>query len=356
MSMDISVKNFDERIMQEALTLATKGWGKTGINPLVGAVVVKKGRIVGRGFHRKLGEAHAEVCALIESGKNAQGATIYVNLEPCCFSGRTPPCVEAIIKAGIKRVVIGMTDPNPMVNGNGIKILQEKNIEVIGGILEKQARDLNRWYQKYITTKKPYIILKIAASKDGRITNFKDKYITSLKSRRYVHSLRSQVGAILVGINTILKDNPYLTDRLIGRNNPARIVLDPHLKIPLEANFLIPDARRIIITSEDNDRNKIQQLKEKGAEILSFKGDYYPLELVFEELGKREIGSILIEGGGIVFSQILTKSLYDELSIFVAPEIIGTGLDFLKENSIELQKMNSMDLNGDKLYYVHRYN
>ncbi len=346
----------DERFMQEALCLATKGWGKTGINPLVGAVVVKNGRIVGRGFHRKLGEAHAEVCALIEAGRNAQGATLYVNLEPCCFEGRTPPCVESIIKAGIKRVVIAMTDPNPVVKGRGITILQKNNIEVISGILQREAIDLNHWYQKYITTKRPYVIVKIASSCDGRITGFKNRYITSIKSRRYVHSLRGRVSAVLVGINTVLKDNPYLTDRFVGRNNPARVVLDPHLRIPLDANFLKGDARRLIITSEDADQNKIRQLKEKGIEIILFKGDYYPLNLVFEELGRMEFGSILVEGGGILFSQILAKGLYDELDIFVAPESVGAGIDFLKENSIELQKMNSMNLNGDTLYYVYRHN
>jgi len=350
------MREFDERFMEEALNLATRGWGKTEINPLVGAVVVKNGHIVGRGFHRKLGEAHAEVCALIEAGRNAKDSTLYVNLEPCCITGRTPPCVEEILKAEIRRVVIGMDDPNPKVNGRGRMFLRENGIEVTCGVLEKEARTLNRWYEKYITSGLPYIIVKIASSEDGRITGFKDKYITSFSSRRLVHSIRSRVGAVLVGINTILKDDPFLTDRLVGRHNPTRIVLDPHLKIPLNSNFLKDDARRIVITGENNDQEKIEKLRNIGAEMIFLKGDYYPLEVVFEELGKREIGSILVEGGGILFSQILEKNLYDELIIFVAPQIIGSGIDFLRENSLDLDNMPLEKIGEDRLYYVYRNN
>ncbi|MGQ9817110.1 MAG: bifunctional diaminohydroxyphosphoribosylaminopyrimidine deaminase/5-amino-6-(5-phosphoribosylamino)uracil reductase RibD [bacterium] len=348
-------RSLDERFMQEALSLATKGWARTGINPLVGAVVVKNNQIVGRGFHRRIGEAHAEVIALIEAGSKAYGSTLYVNLEPCSCTGRTPPCVEAILKAGIKRVVIGMYDPNPAVNKQGEKFLLEHNINVSVGILEKQAQELNRFYRKYITTKIPYVIVKLAVSHDGRISGFPQKYITNEKSLRFVHSLRGQVDAILVGINTVLKDDPYLTDRFVGRHNPARIVIDPHLKIPMTANFLKDDARRIIITSEKENFKKVRCLKDGGIEMVFLSGDYYPIKNLFEIIGQMDISSVMIEGGGILFSQLLSKKFYDELYIFVAPQSVNAGIDFLQENNIELAQFQAVDLGEDRLY-VHRNN
>jgi len=343
-------RGFDQRFMAEALALAKRGWGRTSINPLVGAVIVKDNKIIGRGFHRKIGEAHAETIALIEAGSNAEGGTLYVNLEPCTCKGRTPPCVDAIIKAKIKRVVIGIQDPNPLVNGNGIKALIENNIDVTVDVLKRDAEELNRFYIKYITTKIPYIIVKIAASQDGRISDFPQKYITSETSRRYVHSLRSQVDGVLVGINTIIKDDPFLTDRLVGRHNPARIVIDPHLKIPMTANFLKDDARRIIITSEKDNLKKIKSLQDAGVELIFMSGDYYPIRNIFEAIGNAGIGSVLVEGGGIIFSQILGRKFYDELYIFVAPNRIGTGIDFLAENGIDINQMTGENIGEDRLY------
>lgn len=346
--------DFDIRFMSEALSLAKKGWGRTSINPLVGAVVVKENKIIGRGFHRKIGEFHAETIALLDAGSRAKGATLYVNLEPCTIKGRTPPCVEKIIESQIKRVVIGMYDPNPSVNGMGVKTLIENGIATTVGILEKEAQDLNRFYAKYITTKMPYIILKIAVSQDGRIAGFPQKYITSEISRRYVHSLRSQVDAIMVGINTIIKDNPFLNDRCVGRNNPARIVIDPHLKIPMTANFLKEDARRIIITSEKENERKIKCLQDAGVEIIFLNGDYYPIKNIFGIIGERNFASVMVEGGGIIFSQIFNKKFYDELYIFVSPKTIGTeNVNFLAENNIELRNMEEFKIGEDKLY-VHR--
>ena len=347
--------SLDERFMQEALSLATKGWGRTGINPLVGAVVVKDNQIIGRGFHRRIGEAHAEVIALIEAGFRAYGSTLYVTLEPCSCTGRTPPCVEAILRAGVKRVVIGMYDPNPDVNKQGEKFLLEHNINVSVGIFEKQAQDLNRFYRKYITKKIPYAIIKLAVSQDGRISGFPQKYITNEKSLRFVHSLRGQVDAVLVGINTILKDDPYLTDRYVGRHNPARIVIDPHLKIPMTANILKDDARRIIITSEKENVKKARCLKDVGVEMVFLSGDYYQLKNVFEILGRMNISSIMVEGGGILFSQFLSKKMYDELYIFVASKSVNAGIDFLKENNIDLTELPAVEFGEDKLY-VYRNN
>ncbi len=350
----MNIIDFDIRFMYEALSLAKRGWGKTSINPLVGAVVAKNNKIIGRGFHRKIGEAHAETVALIEAGSNAKGATLYVNLEPCTCKGRTPPCVEQIIKSKIKRVVIGMKDPNPLVNGIGIKTLIENNINTTVGVLEKEAQEMNRFYTKYITTKMPYIILKIAVSQDGKISGFPQKYISSETSRRYVHSLRSQVDAVMVGINTIIKDNPFLNDRLVGRNNPTRIVIDPHLKIPMTANFLKEDARRIIITSEKENIRKIKCLQDAGVEIIFLNGDYYPIKSIFGIIGENNIASVMVEGGGILFSQILNKKFYDELYIFVSPKTIGTeNINFLSENNIELKNMEEFKIGEDTLY-VHR--
>ena len=351
-------KEYDEMFMQKAISLAKKGWGKTGTNPLVGAIVVKNNKIISQGFHRKIGEAHAEVCALINAGTRAQGTTLYINLEPCCCAGHTPPCVEAICNAKIKRVVIGMTDPNPLVNGKGVAFLKQKNIEVTLNVLSEQANQLNLWYKKYIATKIPYIILKIATSKNGKVSGFKEKYITSEPSRKLVHSLRSQVGAVMVGINTVLVDNPYLTDRLVGRNNPARIVIDPHLQTPLQSNFLKRNSRRIIITKRTNDSEKIRKLDLLGTELIFLDGDYYPMEMVIQKLGSLNIGSLLIEGGAILFSQFLDKKIYDELFLFVAPRNVAGGIQFFDEISKEIKfiDLKPLKIGEDFLYHVYRNN
>ncbi len=348
-------KNYDEMFMQYTLSLAKKGWGKTGINPLVGAIVVKNFQIIGQGFHRKIGEAHAEVNALIDAGYCAKDATLYVNLEPCCCTGRTPPCVKAICDAQIKKVVIGMIDPNPVVNGKGIEYLKKNKIEISLNILEREARLINLWYEKYITKKIPYIMLKIAVSEDMKISGFKEKYITSEPSRRFVHSLRSQVSAILVGINTVLTDNPYLTDRLVNRNNPARVVIDPHLKMPLTANFLIPDSRRIIITNQASDPEKIKTLTESGVEFIFLEGYHYPLSTVLENLGATNIGSILVEGGGQIFTQFLEKQLYDELYCFMAPKKIAKGQKINFDENL-LKDLKPLKSGKDLLYHVYRHN
>ncbi len=352
------LKDYDEFFMQTAISLAKKGWGRTGINPLVGAVVVKDNKIVGRGFHRRIGEAHAEVCALTESGNKANNAVLYVNLEPCCCVGHTPPCVEAICKAKIKRVVIGMIDPNPAVNGNGVEILKQNNIDVTLDVLSQEAKKLNLWYTKYITTKIPYIILKIATSKDGKISGFKGKYITSEPSRRFVHSLRSQVNAVLVGINTILTDNPYLTDRLVARNNPARVVIDPHLKIPLDSNFLRPGSRKIIVTSRESDVNKIEKLIAHGAEIVLLEGERFQPLGIIQKLSALNIASILVEGGGTVFSHFFDENSYDEIYLFMAPKETGQGLTIAENilNELQTKDVTPLKIGEDVLYHVYRNN
>jgi diaminohydroxyphosphoribosylaminopyrimidine deaminase/5-amino-6-(5-phosphoribosylamino)uracil reductase len=346
---------YDRMFMQYAITLAAKGGGKTGINPLVGAVIVRHGKIVGQGYHRQIGEAHAEVVALAEAGNRAKDADLYVNLEPCCTHGYTPPCVDAIIAAGIKRVVLGNTDPNPAVSGKSIQILKDNDIQTIMGTPNEHIDALNSWYRKYITTKMPYVILKIATTKNMKISGFKEKYVTSEPSRRYVHALRSQVNAVLVGTKTVLCDNPFLTDRLVGRHNPARIVIDPHLEIPLDAHILTPDARRIVITNRESDHTKIRKLKDAGVELLLLEGDTYSTSELIRKLGSIRIGSILVEGGGETFSRFLNENTYDELLLFIAPTVVENGIE-IEINGNIYKKAKPQQIGEDLLYHVYRNN
>jgi diaminohydroxyphosphoribosylaminopyrimidine deaminase/5-amino-6-(5-phosphoribosylamino)uracil reductase len=349
---------FDQMFMAQTLALAKKAWGSTGINPRVGALIVKNNRLVSQGYHRKLGEAHAEICALVSAGEQARGATLYVNLEPCCYSGRTPPCVAAIIKAGIKRVVISMKDPNPLVNGKGIDYLQARNIEITTGIFKEKAHALNAWYKKYITTKMPYTIMKIAISQDGKIAGSAQKYITSEPSRRFVHALRGQLNAVLVGINTILVDDPCLTDRLLGKNDPVRIVIDPDLEIPEHANFLKRDNQRIIITNKHNDERKIKVLTDAGAEFIFLDRAPYSEARILEELGKKGISAILIEGGGEVFAQFFKTKNFDELYLFKARTTITKGLALDPEiiHYVQTHDEKPISIGEDLLYHVYRNN
>ena len=355
--MDLQ-RYFDRMFMAQALAFAKKAWGSTGINPRVGALIVKNNRLISQGYHRRLGEAHAEICALAGAGEKARGATLYVNLEPCCCSGRTPPCVATIVKAGISRVVIGMTDPNPLVDGKGIEYLKKHNIEVTTGIMEREARELNIWYRKYITTKIPYVIMKIATSRDGKISGSAQKYITSEQSRRLVHGLRGQLNAVLIGINTLLSDNPYLNDRLVGKNNPARIVIDPHLKIPEQANFLVPDSRRLIITNKKNDEVKISKLSEKGVEFVFFDNAPYSTCEILKELGKKSVSAVLVEGGGEVFAEFFSAGDYDEIYLFQAKKDIRRGLALKPEilNYAQTRDRNPTKIGEDLLYHVYRNN
>ncbi|HEC77608.1 MAG TPA: bifunctional diaminohydroxyphosphoribosylaminopyrimidine deaminase/5-amino-6-(5-phosphoribosylamino)uracil reductase RibD [candidate division WOR-3 bacterium] len=351
-------KDYDIMFMQRAVSLAKKGGGRTSINPLVGAVITKNNRIVGTGFHRRRGEAHAEVVALTDAGARAKNATLYVNLEPCCSTGHTPPCVHAICRAGIKRVVIGMIDPNPAVNGKGMEFLKKNNIKVTTNVLSAAAEEINRIYKKFITTKTPYVILKIAVSEDGKLSGYKGKYITSEPSRRWVHSLRSRVGAVLVGINTVLADDPLLTDRLVGRNNPARVVIDPHLRIPLNANFLKPGVKRFIITDSGNEPDKIKRLTEAGVNFIYLEGKEYSLKTILKRLTEAGINSILVEGGGKIFAQFFNEALYDEIFLFMAPHRIEKGLS-ISENLLQyvLSNYRKKEKSGeDLLYHVYRHN
>ncbi len=347
--------DYDEMYMQYATTLAAKGWGHTGVNPLVGALVVKNGKIIGHGYHRRIGEAHAEVVAMTEAGATAKGADLYVNLEPCCTHGNTPPCVDAIINAGINRVFIAETDPNPAVNGKSIETLRNNNIQVTCLVSPAHGLHINLWYRKYITTQMPYVSLKIAFTKNMRITGFEGKYVTSEPSRRYVHALRSRVGAVLVGIKTVLADNPFLTDRLIGRHNPARIILDPDLQIPLNTNVLAADARRIVFARPDTDQEKTRKLQKLGVELVHLDGDSHPTADLLRKIAMLKIGSILVEGGGETFTHFLQEKTFDEVYAFVAPTTVDHGIEVPLASEL-IREGKSEHIGEDLLYHVYRNN
>ena len=324
----------DEKYMDLALELAEKGRGYVNPNPMVGAVVVKDGEIVGKGWHKFYGGPHAEVYALDEAGAKAEGATIYVTLEPCSHFGKTPPCAEKIKKMKIKKCVIACLDPNPIVAGRGKKILEEAGIEVVVGVREKEAKELNKVFMKYITEKNPYLFLKCAITLDGKIaTNERDsKWITNEKAREKVQFLRHEYMGIMVGINTLINDNPRLTARIENGINPFRIVVDPHLCTPLESNFvnMADDNKSIIITSKENEKNdKIKELENKNVKIIYMTGYDFSVHEILKKIGELKIDSVLLEGGSYLISKAFKENRIDGGEIFIAPKILGGGLPFI---------------------------
>ena len=324
----------DEKYMDLALELAEKGRGYVNPNPMVGAVVVKDGEIVGKGWHKFYGGPHAEVYALDEAGEKAEGATIYVTLEPCSHFGKTPPCAEKIKKMKIKKCVIACLDPNPIVAGRGKKILEEAGIEVVVGVREKEAKELNKVFMKYITEKNPYLFLKCAITLDGKIaTNERDsKWITNEKSREKVQFLRHEYMGIMVGINTLINDNPRLTARIENGVNPFRIVVDPYLRTPLESNFvnMADDNKSIIVTSKENEKNnKITELENKNVKIIYMEGYDFSVHEILKKIGELKIDSVLLEGGSFLISKAFKENRIDGGEIFIAPKILGGGLPFI---------------------------
>ncbi|SHF30698.1 diaminohydroxyphosphoribosylaminopyrimidine deaminase / 5-amino-6-(5-phosphoribosylamino)uracil reductase [Desulforamulus putei DSM 12395] len=323
--------NQDRHYMRMALELAAKARGRTSPNPMVGAVVVKDGEVVGKGFHARAGSAHAEVVALADAGEKARGATVYVTLEPCCHHGRTGPCTEALLKAGVKRVVAAMTDPNPLVAGKGLAVLREAGVEVQSGLLQEEALRLNEVFIKYITTKRPFVVLKAATSLDGKIATAagESKWITGHAAREYGHRLRDIYDAILVGVNTILADDPSLTARLPeGRGkDPVRIIVDSAARTPTAAKVLtqLSAAHTIIATTERAPVERRASLMAAGAEVMVVPGEGSRVDFVklMEMLGEKEITSVLIEGGGQVNGAALAAGIVDKVAWFLAPKIIG---------------------------------
>lgn len=324
----------EEQFMKRAIELAKQGAGWTAPNPLVGAVVVKNGRIIGEGYHRKYGELHAERNALAACTEDPAGATLYVTLEPCCHYGKTPPCTEIIIEKKIAKVVIGSRDPNPKVAGKGARILREHGIEVVEDYMREACDALNPVFFHYITTKTPYVVLKFAMTLDGKIATRTgaSKWITGEAARNHVHQLRGRYAGILAGIGTVLADDPMLNCRIDGAHQPLRIILDSHLRIPMGSR-LVRSAKEyplLIVCNESiRDReegaSRIQKLEEAGAKVwtLPEKNGHPDLNVLMQRLGEEKIDSVLIEGGGTVNEAALKAHIVHHVYAYIAPKIFG---------------------------------
>jgi diaminohydroxyphosphoribosylaminopyrimidine deaminase / 5-amino-6-(5-phosphoribosylamino)uracil reductase len=321
----------DAYFMDMALNLAIQAEGLTSPNPMVGAVVVKNGRVVGSGYHHAVGESHAEVNAIAAAGNRAREATLYVSLEPCNHTGRTPPCTRKIIEAGIKRVVVAIRDPNTAVIGGGVEYLRQHGIQVTIGVHAERAQKLNEVFIKYVRTKRPFVIAKCAATLDGRIaTRTGDsKWVTGEKAREFVHRLRHAVDAVMVGINTIRADDPSLTVRLKHRRgkDPARIILDSRLSISPDAKVLrqTSAAETILVAGQPVSKEKKSALEKNGVRILEspLKDNRIDLDLLMERLGGMQMCSLLIEGGSRVLASALASRIVDKVYFFYAPKIMG---------------------------------
>ena len=357
-------QDFDEQMMARAISLARNGLGRTSPNPLVGAVIVRDGRIVAEGWHRKAGTPHAEIHALNMAGELARGATVYVSLEPCAHYGRTGPCARALVEAGVSRVVVAMTDPNPKVAGKGIAILQEAGIEVTTGVLEQEARQLNEVFLKWMTTGLPFVALKTAMTLDGKIATAagQSQWITNEASRYETHRLRDIYDGILVGINTALADNPSLTTRLKeyqGRN-PVRIVVDSRARLPLTAKLVTDGAARTIVAvTEQAPAERVEALRSAGVEIIvAGSSNHVDMQSLMEQLGAMKISSVLVEGGGSVNFSLLQAGLVDRVYAFIAPKLVG-GRDAITpvegegfqelDRAVELENIQLRQLGSDVL-------
>jgi len=339
----------DEQCMHLALSLARKGMGTTSPNPMVGAVIVRGNRVIGKGYHRKAGMPHAEIVALNDAKEEARGATLYINLEPCAHVGRTPPCVNSIIAAGVRRVVVAMLDPNPLVNGKGVNELKKAGIEVKVGLLEEEAKRLNEAFVVYMEKKRPFFTMKGAVSLDGKIATktCDSKWISNEESRRYVNKLRSSVDGIMVGINTVILDNPLLIPKIARpKKLPVRIILDSKLRIPFSCDVVKTSEKykTWVFTAEDSRPDKETKLRSMGLDVVRVPKDEsgrVSPKHVCEALFKREIMHVLVEGGGEINSGLLKEDLLDKIVLFYAPIIIGgkgaynliggKGIDFLKD-------------------------
>lgn len=352
----------DEYYMRLALELAAKASGQTDINPVVGCVVVKEGRIVGIGAHLKRGEGHAEVHALQMAGEQAEGATVYVTLEPCSHYGKTPPCCERIIAAKAAKVVIAAIDPNPEVAGRGVARLRDSGIEVEIGLLGEQSCLLNEKFNKYITTRMPFVTLKTASTLDGRIASRTgdSRWVTGAAAREQVHTLRHQHQAIMVGINTILADDPLLTTRAsVPALDPVRIIVDSKLRLPPHARVVTDrSVRTVVLTTAQADRDARDLLEQAGVEIIVCgAGPAVDLGKAMKELGKLDIGSILLEGGGRLNGAMLEAGLIDKVILYYAAKIIGgasapstfsfEGIERMSE-AIQLERVQ-VDMAGDDI-------
>jgi len=351
--------------MMECITLAEKGGGYVSPNPMVGAVLVKNGKVIGRGYHQRFGGHHAEVNAIRSAKQSVRGATLYVNLEPCNYWGKTPPCTDLIIKNGISKVVIGCKDPNSIVSGKGIQLLRKAGIKVEEGVLKTECKKLNETFEKYITKGLPFVTLKIAQTIDGKIADKagNSKWITNPTSRKLVHYLRSRYDAVLVGARTVIKDNPLLTVRDVKRRSPLRIVVDGNLSVDPKSNiFISSDGKTILFTSQKAVRTnspKKSKLYKSGVEIIeleSRRNGVISLKEILHVLAARGIASVLAEGGAQIFSSFIREKMVDKLVVFIAPKIFGKGLnsfEYLQDQRtkkyIQLRDISIMNLDKDIL-------
>jgi diaminohydroxyphosphoribosylaminopyrimidine deaminase / 5-amino-6-(5-phosphoribosylamino)uracil reductase len=319
----------DRHYLRMACKLAEKAAGRTSPNPMVGAVLVRDGKIIGSGFHEFAGADHAEIVALKKAGGRAEGATLYINLEPCNHQGRTPPCTSALIAAGVREVVAGMKDPNPLVSGKGLRALSRAGIQVRSGVLEQECRALNEAFTKFITRRLPFVTLKLAASLDGKIATASgdSRWISCEKSRVTVHQLRNRYDAVLVGAGTVIADNPQLTCRIPGGRDPWRIILDGRLRIPLTAEFLRQRSsdKNIVVTSNTASLAKIRALETLGATVwrLPLRSGAVSWQRLLKKMAHKGIVSVLIEGGATTAAGALREKAVDKMLLFYAPKLLG---------------------------------
>lgn len=362
MNLQLQQKQQDEYFMRMALSLAMRGTGWVAPNPKVGCVIAKEDRSVGWGYHRRFGAPHAEIEALKMAGEAAFGATAYVNLEPCAHWGKTPPCATELIKAGIARVVVGMIDPNPEVSGRGVAQLRDAGIEVCEGVLESDCRWLNRGFIRGMTLQRPWITVKAAISLDGNIAlvNGESQWISAPLSRQKAHLLRSENDAILVGVGTVLSDDPELTVRYTDGRSPLRVVLDHHLRTPAESKVLQQPGGCIFVIGSDADRERIAHLSSRGAHFIAPESPHdgdLGLEDVLKQLRTRGINQLMVEGGSGVISSFLSAGFVDELSLFIAPKLLGRGMQLCEkfcinhmEEAIYMKDVKLRQL-GDDLWF-----
>ena len=319
----------DKRYLRMACRLARKAAGRTSPNPMVGAVLVREKKVLATGFHQFAGGEHAEIIALKRAGAKAKGATLYINLEPCSHQGRTPPCTRSLIRAGIKEVVAGMKDPNPLVAGRGFRQLKRAGIRVRVGLLEAECRSLNEAFVKWITQRRPFVTLKLAATLDGKIASITGdaRWISDADSRRTVHRLRNQADAVIVGAGTALADDPQLTCRIAGGRNPRRIILDSRLRIPSNAQIFHQRDREktIVVTGDRSPAKKSRALEAQGAQVWKFglqKGRI-PWAALVKKLAALGVTNVLIEGGATVAASAIKEKIVDKVVFFYAPKILG---------------------------------
>jgi diaminohydroxyphosphoribosylaminopyrimidine deaminase/5-amino-6-(5-phosphoribosylamino)uracil reductase len=337
-----NLPNPDITYMRQAIRLARRGLGKVSPNPMVGAVIVKRGRVIGQGYHRFFSGDHAEVDALKNATEDVSGATLYVTLEPCRHFGKTPPCTDAIIKDRIDRVVIGMLDPFPEMQGKSVELLNRQGIATTVGVLEDECRALNEVYLKYVTTGLPYVTLKFAQTLDGRIATAHGSslWISSPESLKIGHRLRATHDAILVGVGTVLKDDPELTTRLVKGRNPVRVILDSKLRIPLDARVLSGQAaaKTLVTATPAADKLRLAALSEMGIEVLTVPPDNsgrVDIRELLKTLAARQISSVLVEGGSEIYTSFFKLGLVDKIVGIIAPKILGKGTDTIGELNIK---------------------